>query len=558
MFQITFSDGTVQKCPHPITGEELLRTFPVKSAAQIVAWHVNSFLRPLSWTVDSDAEVDWVDLTSMEGMNVYQSSLSFLLVMAADRVLGRQIVVTNSISEGLFWIVGQRETDGVKDKSIPEITAEQTDQIKAEMMRMVAEDIPFKAELTPVDRAIQYFRSVGRLSKAKLLGIKMSTEPVELAACGQYRDMYYSPLVPSTRYLKRFELSRLSPGVVLRFPTTLTPEKLPPYHPSKNLQKVFLEYAAWMRKLKVVNMVQIWDAVARDGGRELILVSEALHARQIADICSEFLSVPDHRVITIAGPSASGKTTTSHKLRVQLQVAEKRPVTLSLDDYFYDRDKSPRDADGNPDFECLEALDLPQLSDNLRDLLAGKTVQVPRFNFYTGRSTPGRTLKLGKDDVIIIEGLHGLNDEIINMIPRERRFGIFLCPMTGINLDRHTRTSTTDHRLLRRMIRDYSTRGNSPEETLASWPSVVRGAMKHVFPFQKNADAIFNSSLLYELPVMRVKAEILLRSVPDTSPFYGEALRLLRILRDVPIIDPNYVPSNSLMREFIGGSIIEL
>ena len=313
-----------------------------------------------------------------------------------------------------------------------------------------------------------------------------------------------------------------------------------------------------MRKLKVVNMVQIWDAVARDGGRELILVSEALHARQIADICDEFLAQPDRRVMTIAGPSASGKTTTSHKLRVQLQVAEKHPVTLSLDDYFYDRDRSPRDADGNPDFECIEALDLERLSDNLRDLLAGKTVQLPRFNFYTGRSSAGRKLKLGRDDVMIIEGLHGLNDRIMDMIPRERRFGIFLCPMTGINLDKHTRTSTTDHRLLRRMIRDYSTRGNSPEETLVNWPSVVRGAMKHVFPFQKNADAIFNSSLLYELPVMRLKAEILLRGISDVSPVYGEALRLLRILNEVPIIDPNYVPSNSLMREFIGGSIIEL
>ncbi len=558
MFKITFSDGTVQNCPQPVTGEELLQTLAVKSAARIVAWHVDSFLRPLSWTVDSDAQIDWVDLTSMEGMNVYQSSLSFLLVMAAERVLHRQITVTNSISEGLFWIAEQSETGGVEGKGLSEITAEQTARLKAEMMRMVAQDVPFKAELMPVDRAIRHFRSMGRISKAKLLGIKMSTSPVELVSCLSCYDMYYSPLVPSAGYLKGFELSQLPPGVVLRFPTTLTPGKLPPYHPSKNLQKVFLEYAAWMRKLKVVNMVQIWDAVARDGGRELILVSEALHARQIADICDEFLAQPDRRVMTIAGPSASGKTTTSHKLRVQLQVAEKHPVTLSLDDYFYDRDRSPRDADGNPDFECIEALDLERLSDNLRDLLAGKTVQLPRFNFYTGRSSAGRKLKLGRDDVMIIEGLHGLNDRIMDMIPRERRFGIFLCPMTGINLDKHTRTSTTDHRLLRRMIRDYSTRGNSPEETLVNWPSVVRGAMKHVFPFQKNADAIFNSSLLYELPVMRLKAEILLRGISDVSPVYGEALRLLRILNEVPIIDPNYVPSNSLMREFIGGSIIEL
>ena len=556
MFKITFEDNTEYSCQAPITGEELLKAVPAKNTATVVAWHVNHFLRPLSWTVDSDAEVEWVDLTSMEGMNVYQSSLSFVLAIAVKHVLHTPVRVTNSISEGLFWIL-ERQPAGGAGKT-PEITAEQTAQVKAEMKRLIAQNLPIIPELTPVDKAMQYFRSIGRGSKAKLLGINMSSAPIMLASCDGEKDMFYSPLVPSTGYLKNFELSWLAPGMVLRYPTTQTPQCLPPYHPSKKLQKVFLDYANWMRKLNVVNMVQIWEAVARDGGRELILVSEALHAQQIAAITSDFLSESGRRIITIAGPSASGKTTTSHKLRVQLRVCEKHPVAISLDDYFLDRDKSPRDADGNPNFECVEALNLEMLNDNFRDLLAGKTVQLPRFNFYTGKSSPGRTLKLEKDDVVIVEGLHGLNDRIVGMIPRERRYGIFLCPMTGINLDKHTRTSTTDHRLLRRMIRDYSTRGNSPEKTLKSWPSVVRGAMQYVFPFQQNADAIFNSSLLYELPVMRVQAEILLRGIPAGSPVYGEAMRLLRILHDVPIIDPAHVPSNSLMREFIGGSIIEL
>lgn len=557
MFNVKFPNGEVINCTKTITGEELLSLCKTPEDIPVVAWHVNGYLRSLNWPVSDDADIEWVDQSDPEGEDVLQSSLSFLLVIAVKHILGRSIRVTNSISEGLCWQLERINADSIVSEG-EEISQEQINAIKAEMDNMIAKDLPMRSVVMPVDEACSYFKKHGRPGKAKLLSVTMSEQPVEVACYAGEKDMYYSPLVPSTRYLKNYALSKLGASVVLRTPTTGSPRSLPPYKPSNKLQDAFAMYSDWMRKLHVITMVQIWDAVARDGGKELILISEALHAEEISTITAKFLSKPERRVISIAGPSASGKTTTSQKLRIQLQVMGKNPIAISLDDYFVDRDKCPLDENGEYDFEALESINLPLFDEQMHRLLAGDEVQLPRYDFIEGKSVLGRTLRLGKDDVIILEGLHGLNDRILNVVPREKRFGIFLSPMSGINLDKHTRTSTTDHRLLRRMLRDCRTRGSTPESTLIEWPSVVRGAMKYIFPFQGNADVMFNSSLLYELPVMRVYAEILLHSIPQNSPVYGEALRLLRMLRSVPIIDPAKVPSNSLLREFIGGSIIEI
>ncbi len=558
MFNVTFDDGSAITCAAPVSGEGLLRRLgPPRGGVPVVAWHVNRYLRPLNWVLDDDARVGWVKLDMPEGMDVYQSSLGFLLTIAAHRVLGRGIRVNNSISEGIFWLIEASSGDPVPVKG-EEISEADVAALKAEMERMIAADLPVVSEMTAVDRACRYFERNGRPGKAALLKFAMSEQPVELVSCDGEKDMFCQPLVPRTGYLKKFELTRLPPGVVLRFPTTNSPMELPDFRPSVKLQRVYLDYAEWMRKFRVSTLVQIWDEIARDGGRELILMSEAHHAQQIAHITDDFLSVPTRRVVLIAGPSASGKTTTSHKLRIQLQVHGRRPIAVSLDDYFVDRDMCPLDENGKKDFESLEAIDLKLFDRQIGQLLAGDTVTLPKFDFISGKRVEGQRLKLEADDVLIIEGLHGLNDRIMNAVPRENRYGIFLSPLTGINLDKHTRTSTTDHRLLRRMLRDVRTRGYAPEQTLKLWPSVVRGGMKYIFPYQHNADAMFNSSLLYELPVMRMYAEILLRAIDEASPFRGEAMRLLRMLRSVPIIDPDKVPSNSLLREFIGGSLIEI
>lgn len=556
MFKIHFAEGTTLECVEPLSGEHLLSYGEKKDGeAPIVAWRVNSYLRPLNWVVDDDAEVAWVDMRSYEGVTVYRSSLSFLFSIAARRVLKTSVRVNHSISEGLFWEI-DRGAGMTSDSE--EIPCEAVEAIKAEMDRLVAADLPFTSEFVPIDKARRFFERTSRKTKARLLAQVMSSQPVEISCCDGERDTFYSPLLPSTGYLEKYQLSKLSPGVVLRFPTAGSPCELPPYHPSRKLSKVFLDYAEWMKKLHVATMADIYDAVSKDGGKELILMSEALHSQKIAELAADFLSEHQRRVITIAGPSGSGKTTTSHKLRIQLQVMEKHPVAISLDDYFVNREDCPKDEDGKYDFEALEALDLDLLDEHIEALLSGKTVELPRFDFYEGKRGKGASLKLGSDDVLILEGLHGLNDKLLDVVPRDARYGIFLSPLTGINLDKHTRTSTTDHRLLRRIVRDYRTRGTLPEATLLRWPSVVRGGMKYIFPYQKNADVIFNSSLLYELPVLKIHTEMLLRTVPVDSPVFGEAVRLLNILHYVPMMDPNLVPSNSLIREFIGGSIIEI
>ncbi|OON89941.1 nucleoside kinase [Pyramidobacter sp. YE332] len=558
MFNVFFPDGKSVPCDAPTSGEELLRRLGgSQSGVPVVAWHVNHYLRPLNWIVDKNARISWVDLASAEGVSVFQSSLSFVLTIAARRVLGRGLRVTHSISEGTFWELMPRPGERLNGED-EEIPADKVSAIAAEMERIIAADLPIRAEMTPIDEARRFFEEHERPDKAKLLAHMWSDLPVEMACCDGERDHFYSPMVPSTGYLRPYKLSKLTPGVVLRFPVALSRGGLPEYRPSHKLSTVFLDYADWMRKLHVVNLVEICEAVARDGGKELILMSEALHAQKVAEVTQDFLSVPERRVITIAGPSGSGKTTTSHKLRIQLEVAGRRPVAISLDDYFVDRDKCPLDEDGKRDFEAVEAVDTELLNEHIHALLTGKTVRLPRFDFYEGRRMAGAELKLEKDDVLILEGLHGLNDKVLAAIPPQARYGVFLSPLTSLCLDQHSRTSTTDLRLLRRLIRDNRTRGNSPEATLNRWPSVVRGAARYIFPYQKNADVMFNSSLIYELPVMKPYAENLLRSVGEESPQRGEAMRLLRMLRFVPAMDPRLVPSNSLLREFIGGSIIEI
>lgn len=558
MFKVTFPDGASVVCEKPMSAGELLKQVAPELLYSVVACHVDHYLCSLSRILDDDVLLDWVDLTSGEGIGVYQTSLSFLLTIAARHVLGRGIRVTHSISEGLFWEAAPCGDDSLPVEETDEITPEQVAAISNELQRLIDADLPMESGVVPIDKARRFFRMRGRPGKAELLGLAHADLSVECVSCDGNKDVFYSPTVPSTGYLKKFALSHLTPGMVLRFPTLTSGGELPEYKPSLQLSDVFLDYADWMRKLGVFSMVQLYSAVARDGGRELVLMSEAMHAQKIAEIADDFLSVPGRRVIFIAGPSASGKTTTSHKLRIQLQVMGRNPIALSLDDYFLDRDKCPLKADGTYDFESLEAINLKLFDEQMSALLNGEKVVLPKFDFYSGKRIDGGTLKLDKNDVLIIEGLHGLNDRILGAFPPESRYGIFLCPLTSVCLDGHSRLGTTDLRLLRRMIRDSRTRGSSPGETLAGWASVVEGAMKYIFPYQHNADAMFNSSLFYELPAMKPFAEILLRSVGEDSPVHGEAMRLLRMLHAVPMMDPRIIPSNSLLREFIGGSIIEI
>lgn len=382
-------------------------------------------------------------------------------------------------------------------------------------------------------------------------------DPVVVYRCADTYGYFYAPLASNTGQVKVFDLLYYPPGMVLQFPTISFPDRIPPFQAPKSLAEVFIQYSQWLDVLGVTTMDSIHERVTSGRGLELILISEALHGEALARVSREICDRPDVRLVCLAGPSGSGKTTTARRLMVQLQVCGKRPVAISLDDYFVDREKTPRDENGNYDFEALEALDVEQINQDLSALLEGQEVQLPKFDFLTGRRKKGKRIKVGSDDVIIIEGIHGLNEKLTRSIPEETKYKIFVSPLTGVSLDRHNRTSTTDNRLLRRLVRDHRVRGHSPESTLLMWPSVIRGSHRHIFPYQERADVMFNTALVYELPVLKGYAEPLLRSVPEESPAYGEAQRLLSMLRFVPFIPSDDVPNISILREFIGGSCFE-
>jgi uridine kinase len=544
-FKVNISGFGSIGCEMPLTGAELLSLAKAEMAHQVVACRVNHYLRPLSWVIDGASDVEFVDTGSFEGMEVYRRTLSFLLVMASKRALGQDVIIRHSMSDGYYCeFVGGEASQG------------DVEAIRGEMKRLIDLNIPINREVLPLDRAKGIFERQGNLDKARLLKWT-AIDPVVVYRCADTYGYFYAPLASNTGQVKVFDLLYYPPGMVLQFPTISFPDRIPPFQAPKSLAEVFIQYSQWLDVLGVTTMDSIHERVASGRGLELILISEALHGEALARVSREICDRPDVRLVCLAGPSGSGKTTTARRLMVQLQVCGKRPVAISLDDYFVDREKTPRDENGNYDFEALEALDVEQINQDLSALLEGQEVQLPKFDFLTGRRKKGKRIKVGSNDVIIIEGIHGLNEKLTRSIPEETKYKIFVSPLTGVSLDRHNRTSTTDNRLLRRLVRDHRVRGHSPESTLLMWPSVIRGSHRHIFPYQERADVMFNTALVYELPVLKGYAEPLLRSVPEESPAYGEAQRLLSMLRFVPFIPSDDVPNISILREFIGGSCFE-
>ena len=541
-FVLHIQDGPEFCSEEPISGQALLESIPAGKDETVVAWRVNNNLRSLDCTVRGEAKVEFITTASFEGMEVYRRSLSFLFVLAWQKAFGKEVVLHHSISEGYYW-----ELPGET------VEAEQIEAVKMAMADLVAQDIPFVREIVSLDEAKRIFTAQGQEEVAHLF--RWSTvDPVELYRCGDTYGYYYASLAPSTGYLTIYDVHLLQPGMVLQFPTTSYPASLPPFRASKNISSVFIEYARWLEVLDLRTMDALHETIADGRARELILVSEAFHSQNLARVANEIVSRPDVKIVAIAGPSGSGKTTLSERLKIQLLVNGIRPHTLAMDNYFVDREHTPRDAEGNFDFEVLEALELDLLRDHLNRLVAGEEVVLPQFDFVEGKKSPGKSIRLEPGNVLIMEGIHGLNERILDFIPRAQRYGIFISPLTGVNFDQHNRTSTTDNRLLRRLVRDARTRGHSAESTLLLWPKVIEGAMQYIFPYQKRADAMFNSSLPYELAALRPYAEPVLHTVGEDSPMYGEARRLLSMLRFIPMFPSESIPNNSIIREFIGGS----
>jgi uridine kinase len=529
----------------PIMGHEVLASSDIGSDRQVVAWRVNRILRPMSWVVDEEGDTEFVDTTTFEGTEIYRSTLTFIMVLACKRALSKEVAVRYSMSDSYYC-----EFTGEV------ATSEQITKVKEEMERLVASALPIQMATLALDKARKIFSRQGNEDRAKLIQCT-GVDPVTLYRCAGTYGFFGVPLASTTNMVKTFDLNFYSPGFLLRFPSITSFDRLSPLQVVPKLMDIFQEYSTWLNVLGLSTMDSLHERVAQGKALELILISEAFHGEALSRMANQIISRPAVRLICLAGPSSSGKTTTSKRLSIQLQVSGKNPIALALDNYYVDRDKTPIDENGNYDFEALEALDIELINEHINALLAGEEVQLPKYDFVTGTRKPGAKLRLQLNDILIIEGIHGLNDKLTYNISPENKYKIFISPLTGVNLDSHNRIGTTDTRLLRRMVRDYRTRGHSSERTLLMWPSVIKGSHKHIFPYEEGADWLFNSSLVYEISVLKGYAEPLLHAVPERSAAYGEASRLLSMLSFAPVIPSENVPNLSILREFIGGGCFE-
>ncbi len=547
--QIYLESGKVISGPRGSLVGDLLSFVKEDYDAKIVGAVVNGSLRELTYAIDIESKVQPITMSSADGMRIYRRSLVMLLESAFfTKYPGRKIVIDHSVSFGGYFC---RVDDGSP------LTSEDLDTLDAEMKRLVELDLPIQRREVPLQDAIDYFEKENHLDKVKLLRNRKKDYLV-LYYLGEHCDYHHGYMVPSTGYLKWFALEPAEGGFTLRFPRRHNPEVIQPLHSYPKLLATFRQYGDWLGLLGIGSVGSLNDAVLDGRIQEVIMVSEALHAQNLANIANQISERKGEiRVVFIAGPSSSGKTTFSRRLTIQLLAHGLQPFPLELDNYFVNRSDTPKDKNGQYDFEHIEALDRARLNEDLKQLISGKTVQLPKYDFITGTSIPGDEITLRNDQIVILEGIHGLNPALTEDIPVDQTFRIYVSALTQLNLDSHNRVSTTDTRLLRRIVRDSRTRGYSPQETISRWESVRVGEKRYIFPFQENADVMFNSALVYEMAALKPFAEPLLRQVPFSTPEHIEVKRLLALLEWFLPVDSNLIPDNSLLREFLGGSILK-
>ncbi len=545
--EIQLPDGRVLSGPRGAKVGEFLKT--LESEAQVVAAIVNSDLRELTYPITIESRVIPVTMSDPDGARIYRRSLTFLLEMAFNELFPEAVLyVDHSVASGGFYcqITGRE----------PLFEAE-IDALKDHMRGLVESNLPFERMEIPIQEAIDYFHSRGYEDKVRLLSYRKKNY-LTLYRLGERMDYHHGYMVPSTGYLKWFDLELAEGGFTLRYPRRHKPNELLPMPEYPKLLGTFLQYGDWLSKLGIENVGALNNAIQGGRSDQVVLVSEAFHENNLARIANQVVSQLDRsRIVLIAGPSSAGKTTTARRLTVQLLALGVSPFPLELDNYFLERDKTPLGEDGKPDFESIDALDLPLLAGHLQGLIGGKEVQLPRYNFKTGLREDGELIRLRDGQPLILEGIHGLDPRLIPANLTGEAFRIYVSALTQLNLDRHNRVSTTDTRLIRRIVRDARERGYTAAQTIARWESVRRGEKRHIFPFQENANVMFNSALAYELAALKPFAEPLLRQVQYGTPEYIEAKRLLAFLEWFLPLDTSVVPGTSIMREFIGGSILQ-
>jgi uridine kinase len=542
MIEVQVQDIGSYLMPAGSTAVDLLRRIDRNFKYPVTAVVIDNNLKDLHHVIENSCQVELVDTASEAGFRIYRRSATFMLLKAChDLFHDRKLMIKHSLSNGMYC----EFLDG---------PISQADIIKIDrhMRKIVAANLPIRRMTVSKENAREIFSRQGQLDKVRLFEFR-DKETVHIHELDGFYEYFYGYMVPETGMVSKFALINYSPGIVLQTPETEHPDKIEPYIEQKKLATIYRETSDWVKMLDTPHVAALNDIIKSGRIFEIVRINEALHAKKIAFIADEICKNHKTRLVLISGPSSSGKTTFAQRLQIQLKVNGKRPVSISLDNYFIDRELTPRDENNDYDFEALEALKIDLINEHLGRLIAGEEVEIPIYSFYKGRSeNVGVPLRVAPGEPIIIEGIHGLNDNLTWSIPQEQKFKIYISALTQLNIDYTNRIPTTDSRLIRRIIRDSRTRGYSALETLRRWPSVRRGENRNIFPFQEKADVMFNSSLVYELAVLKPFIEPLLTEISSEVPEHVEARRLLKFVSYFRAMTPDGIPPNSILREFIG------
>ena len=541
------SEETVAAIARGSTIEELYKQYAKQLPYTVLAAKVDNKIEGLDHRLSRECRVEFLDMRTQAANLIYQNSLILIYLKAIEDILGKADVdIENALNKGLYTEI----------KAAEPVTAKQVKEIEQRMHHIVEEDIPFVREELTKEEAIARFEEMGCPEKIALLGENPRMKKVPFYSLAGYRDFFYGLMAPSTGYIRHFELRKYRRGVLMRFPQPSQPDKIPEYVDEKLLYKTFGEQNRWGKLMGIDYVSDLNRKIDEGKFTDLIQLSEALHERRIVEI-ADMITKGHKRIILIAGPSSSGKTAFARRLCIQLRVNGLEPLYMGTDDYFVEREHTPLDEYGEKNYEDLDAVDIQLFNSNMNDLLAGKTVDLPTFNFITGKKEYGKRItSIKSSQPIVIEGIHALNEALTSELPEEEKFKIYISPLTQLNIDSHNRIVTTDHRMIRRMVRDYKYRGHSAQSTISSWPKVRAGEDKNIFPFSNEADVLFNSVHLYEICVLKKYAVPLLEAITPEEPEYGDAVRMLNFLRFFKTVeDDSAIVNNSILREFIGGSV---
>lgn len=547
MYTVTIK-GEKKQYPQGTTFEDIVKEYQQEYQNTIAVVEENGKIRELFKKVSKDCTLEFFTLKDDVGYKTYVRSATMLFLKSVYDIFGESAAqncrVEFSVGHGLY--INPRQ----QFAATPEIA----DNIKRRMKELAEENIPFRKRAYPLDDAMELFRVHGMKDKERLFRFRRSSF-VNIYELEGYFDYYYGYMLPHTGYVRLFDVISYDEGFMLLLPTKTNPSQVQPFEERRKLFITLKESAQWAAKMGLETVGELNDRICSATLNEMILVQEAEQERKIGEIAKDIVARGNVKFIMIAGPSSSGKTSFSHRLSIQLRTLGKTPHPIALDDYFVNRELTPRDENGDYNFECLEAIDVKQFNEDMTRLLAGERIELPTFNFKTGkREYNGKFKQLGADDILVIEGIHGLNEKTSYSLPNDSKYKIYISALTSINVDEHNRIPTTDGRLLRRMVRDARTRGADARRTIEMWPSVRRGEEENIFPFQEEADAMFNSALIYELAVIKQFAEALLFQIPKGVPEYHEARRLLKFLDYFLGVSSESLPCNSICREFVGGS----